>query len=259
MKVIAIACEKGGVAKTTTAVNLAQSLTKLKHKTLLIDADKQHNSTFNYGAQYEGVATLYDVILDPNPCSIEEAIQHTPNGDIVAGDPQLAEAGDAFRGVEGAYYKLREALADLKGYDYVIFDTNMVRDSLLYTVLAASDYVIIPTVVHSFAYQGVTQVCESIAVVRQNLNPKLRLSGIVVCNYPLKSKVSVSHQIKLEALHKYAAQADVPIFDTIIHNSQFCANAQDEQIALSRYRPSISAAKDYMKFAREVIAQTKGE
>ena len=119
MEVICIANQKGGIGKTTTATALASILAEQGKKTLLIDADPQGNSTDTYRAISKDTATLYDVILDrDDPLPIAEAIQHTEIGDIVASDPELKKADITLANDAAALYILREALEELKGYDY---------------------------------------------------------------------------------------------------------------------------------------------
>ncbi|MDD6504904.1 MAG: AAA family ATPase, partial [Lachnospiraceae bacterium] len=155
--VFVVANQKGGIGKTTTATNLAGILSK-KGKTLLIDADPQGNSTSTYEAKIQDVATLYDVIIDSERLPIDEAIQHTPNGDIVASDPLLAKAEKLLDGDVDGFYRLKDALEELEGYKYIVIDTAPSLNVILYNCLIAADKVIIPVTADSYALQGIQQL-----------------------------------------------------------------------------------------------------
>ena len=148
--VFVVANQKGGIGKSTTATNLAGIIGK-KHKTLLIDADPQGNSTSTYNAQIEDVATLYDVIIDSDKLPISEAIQHTENGDIVASDPLLVKAEKMLDGELEGFYRLKDALDNLEGYEYIVIDTAPSLNIILYNCLIAADKVIIPVTADSYA------------------------------------------------------------------------------------------------------------
>ena len=119
--VICVANQKGGIGKTTTATAVASILNEKGHPTLIIDSDLQCNTTDTYRASFEGVETLYDVLLDDKPANINDVIQHTEMGDIVAADPLLREADSKLstKGIAG-YKVLKKALSKLRGYEYVI-------------------------------------------------------------------------------------------------------------------------------------------
>lgn len=151
-----IANQKGGIGKTTTATTLAGIL-GTKGKTLLIDADPQGNSTNTYQALIEDQATLYDVMVDSDALPIEEAVQHMPNGDIVASDPLLAKAGKMLDGNVEGLYRLQDALDLLEGYDYIVIDTAPSLDVVLYNCLIAADRVIIPVTADAYD-AGVIQI-----------------------------------------------------------------------------------------------------
>ena len=145
-----VANQKGGIGKTTTATTLAGILGK-RAKTLLIDADPQGNSTSTYQAQVEDVATLYDVIVDSDRLPLAEAIQHMPNGDIVASDPLLAKAEKILDGDIEGLYRLKDAIDDFDGYEYIVIDTAPSLNVILYNCLIAADRVIIPVTADAYS------------------------------------------------------------------------------------------------------------
>ena len=180
MKVYAIANQKGGIGKTTTATCIAAILQQKGYKVLLIDTDQQCNSTDTYRAKIESTATLYDVLLDENKIPLSEAIQQTESGDIIAADPLLREADKKLTvDVEGLY-RMQDALVELNNenkYDYVIIDTAPALNSLLHNVLIAADEVIIPLTADRYALQGLSQLNDSINAIKRRQNPKLKVAG----------------------------------------------------------------------------------
>ena len=152
-----VANQKGGIGKTTTATTLAGILGK-KAKTLLIDADPQGNSTSTYQAKIEDSATLYDVMVDLDKLPIDEAIQHMPNGDIVASDPLLTKAEKMLDGDVEGLYRLKDAIDELDGYDYIVIDTAPSLNVILYNCLIAADSVVIPVTADAYSLQGMKQL-----------------------------------------------------------------------------------------------------
>ena len=172
MKVFVVAKQKGGIGKTTTATNLAGILTK-RAKTLLIDADPQGNSSSTYQAQIKDVATLYDVMIDSDKLPIDEAIQYCENGDIVASDPLLTKAEKMLDGDVEGFYRLKDALEELEGYEYVVIDTAPSLNVIMYNCLIAADEVIIPLTADAYARQGISQLYDTIMAVKRRQNANL--------------------------------------------------------------------------------------
>ena len=183
-----VANQKGGIGKTTTATTLAGILGK-RAKTLLIDADPQGNSTSTYQAQEEDVATLYDVIVDSDRLPLAEAIQHMPNGDIVASDPLLAKAEKILDGDIEGLYRLKDAIDDFDGYEYIVIDTAPSLNVILYNCLIAADRVIIPVTADAYSLQGLNQLCETIRAVQRRQNPKLDIAGLLLVKFSGRSNL----------------------------------------------------------------------
>lgn len=251
MKVIAIANQKGGIGKTTTATCMASILNAREHKTLLIDADVQRNSTDTYRAEYEGVPTLYDVILeDDKPLSLKDAIQETEMGEIVAADPLLAEGESKLssKGIKG-YMTLRNALKDLDGYEYVIIDTPPAVNMILRNILTAADEIVIPITPDRYGFQGMSDFSETINDIKA-LNPDLKVAGILLVKYDKKTVLGRESQDALEDLSK---QLDTKLFDTKIRECIKTREAQAVRSTLIKYAKGCTTERDYEDFVEEYL------
>jgi len=253
MEIIVIANQKGGIGKTTTATALATILQRREYKTLLIDADMQGNSTDTYRAKIEGQATLFDVLLETERTSIQEAIQITEVGHIVAADPLLRKADEVLNGDVNGFYRLQDALAELKGYDYVVIDTAPAMNSLLYNCLIAADKVIVPITADRYGLQGLAQLNQTIQAIKKRQNPKLIIAGLLLVKYD--GRTNLSREIK-ESLGDIATQMGTRVFNSTIRESIRAKEAQALRKALIDYAPESTTAKDYEAFVDELI---KGE
>lgn len=247
--VFVVANQKGGIGKTTTATNLAGILSK-KGKTLLIDADPQGNSTSTYEAKIQDVATLYDVIIDSERLPIDEAIQHTPNGDIVASDPLLAKAEKLLDGDVDGFYRLKDALEELEGYKYIVIDTAPSLNVILYNCLIAADKVIIPVTADSYALQGIQQLYDTIMSVRRRQNPGLSIAGLLLVKYSGRSKLDQSTR---ELIAREASDMGTKLFNTTIRECVKTKEAQEKKKLLIDYAPKCNTCLDYMEFTKELL------
>ena len=251
MKVICIANQKGGIAKTTTATTLASILMSQGKKVLLVDADPQGNSTDTYRAVSKDTATLYDVILDiEDPLPIAEAIQKTEIGDIVASDPELKTADQRFPSDGNEYFRLKDALSELTGYDYVIIDTAPADNKLLKNCLIASDKVIIPVTADRYAIQGLSELNRTITGVKKRNNPNLEVAGLLLVKY--KSRQLLAQEASLEEIAK---QLNTKVFCTTIRESIAVQKAQATRMTLMKFDSNCNAAIDYVQFAEELIKE----
>ena len=249
MTVYVVANQKGGIGKTTTATNLAGILGK-KAKTLLIDADPQGNSSNTYDAQIEDVATLYDVIIDSDKLPIDEAIQHTANGDIVASDPLLAKAEKMLDGDVEGFYRLKDALDMLDGYEYVVIDTAPSLNVILYNCLIAADEVIIPVTADKYAMQGIDQLSSTIMAVKRRQNRDLSIAGLLLVKYAGRSNLERNFR---EEIGKNAQEMGTRLFDTVIRECVKTKEAQDKKKLLIDYAPSSNTCVDYVAFTEELL------
>lgn len=249
MEVIVIANQKGGIGKTTTAVAVASVLRSKGYKTLLIDADQQGNSTDTYRAQIEGVATLYDVILDEH-IPLNDAIQELENGDIVASDPLLREGDAKLSGDAEGEYRMLNAIEGLDGYDYVIIDTAPAVNLVLRNCLIAADKVVIPVTADRYGLQGLAQLYETITAIKKRQNKNLKIAGLLLVKF--NNRTILSKEIK-ESLEKRAASMDTKLFETTIRESTKAKEAQALRTTLINYAPTSTTAEDYNAFVDELI------
>lgn len=245
-----VANQKGGIGKTTTATTLAGILSR-KGKTLLIDADPQGNSTSTYQARIEDEATLYDVMVDSDKLPLNEAIQHRENGDIVASDPLLTKAEKMLEGNVEGLYRLKDAVEELDGYDYIVIDTAPSLNVILYNCLIAADQVIIPVTADAYSMQGLQQLYNTIKAVQKRQNPSLSIAGLLLVKYSGRSNLEKRVQTQLEAL---AESMDTRLFQTAVRECVKAKEAQDAKKLLVDYAPNCTTMQDYFAFADELLA-----
>lgn len=223
MKVIAVVNPKGGVGKTTTATTIAGLFHQRGKKTLLIDTDSQKNSTSVYRAKVEGVATLFDVLLeeDEDRCNIKEAIQHTELGDIVASDPLLRNADKCLAGEYDEYTRLKQCIEKVEDdYDYVVIDTNPTFNHLLRNALVAADELVVPMEADKFSVDGIKAIENEIIKLKKGPNQKIKIVAYVVTKY----KAGWASKQYLNMIKKHATDTDAEVF--VIKYSTVVANAQ---------------------------------
>ena len=251
-EVIAVANQKGGIGKTTTSLAIAAILQSRENRVLYIDADPQCNGTDTYRAEIDGVGTLYDLLVVGDT----DCIQHTPNGDIIAGDPLLKEATKLLEGVAAAY-KLREGLKEIAPqYDYIILDTPPALSILLTNALTAADRVVIPLTPDRYGLQGLMQLYDTIKDIRQYTNAKLKVDGLLLVKY--SDRTNLAKGIA-SSLPEYARLFGTRIYNTKIRESVKVREAQVKQMSLFEWAPFCTTAEDYIMLVEELLYKNDGK
>lgn len=260
MKTIVLANQKGGVAKTTSAMALAEGLQELGHRVLLIDCDPQCNSTSTYGATVENTTTLYDVMCGGSP--ILEAIQHTALGDIVACDPLLsaADVEIVWNEKEKVLRKALELLGkfrvihDVDGdnrelYDYVVLDTPPSLGILLTNALTAADEVIVPLTADAYSKDGLSALVDTIQQVREYTNPTIGAPKLLITRWSPRTKLS---QQFFEEIPAIADGLQAEVLPMQIRERAVTKTAQAQRCGLLAFASRSPVAEDYRELARFV-------
>ena len=252
---IAIANQKGGVGKTTTALALADQFQIRGKRVLMIDCDPQRNSSTVYRAKIDGTATLYDIMMSDYKAS--QCVQHTDYGDIIACDTMLRNADTEVKGGRSKYTRLAKAVSGiLDDYDILIYDTPPHSGILLENVLMATDYLICPIQCDSYSIHGIQDFRETISEYFEE-NPRLKILGLLKNRY--KGRQSLTRSLEEETLPLIAEQIGTTVFNSTIRDSVKSAEAAALGIPLSQYKEAKAIAKDYSDLADEVLSLIEGE
>ena len=254
-KVICVTNQKGGVGKTTTAVNLCYYLAKDRFKTLLIDFDPQGNATSGLGVDKNNgklKTTMTEVIL--GAASLNEAILPTKykNFDLAPVTPELANAEVEITGMQRKFVRLRDAVRSVaENYDYIVIDLPPSLSLLTVNGMIAADYLLLPVQTEFYALEGVTQLLESMKLVMKQANPNLRLLGVVATMYDKRTSLSAQVFAEIKKYFKDLA------FKTTIPRNVRVAEAPSHGVPVGAYDKFSKGAKAYKEFTKEVEARTK--
>ena len=253
MKVLSLVNQKGGVGKTTTAVSLASYIGKKKKKVLAIDLDPQANATSGLGIEKSELEnTTYDVLI--NDCPVEDVILESSalNVDIIPTNINLAGAEVELVNAISRENILKSAIADIRDdYDYIIIDCPPSLGLLTINALTASDGIIIPIQGEYYALEGLSQLVETINIVKKKLNPDIEIIGVVLTMFDMRTQLSKQVREEVEEYFKKK------VFKTVIPRNVRLAEAPSHGLAISDYDKSSKGAKAYESLAAEVLKRTK--
>ncbi len=249
-RVLAFANQKGGVAKTTSALNLSAALAEKELRVLCVDMDPQGNLTMSQGLNPDSIErSMYDVLVNRMPM---ENVIHKTEIDIAVSSIDLAGAELALSGMIGRERALEKALAPLKGeYDYIIIDTPPSLGLLTINALVAADGVIVPVQCEYLSLRGLVQLENTLAMIRENLNPHVSIVGILPTMFDRRT---LHTREAVEILEENFGDL---VFNTRIKKTIRYAEAPVKGSSILKYDPSGSAADAYRHLAKEVLNGSK--
>jgi len=264
MRVIAIINQKGGVGKTTTAVNLSAALAAAGMRVGLIDIDPQAHASLHLGlSQPESGATVYDLLT--GEIGFDNLWQSAePNLQVARSDINLAAAEVELADVAGRELILRDKLGEMSSqFDYVLIDCPPSLGILTINALSAADDVLLPLQPHFLALHGLSQLLQTIALVSSRLNDRLRLAGVVFCLYESGTRLAAEVQHDVEAFFADARShnpvwRDAHLFRTRIRRNIRLAEAPSFEQSIFRYAPQSAGAEDYRALTEELLALYAG-
>jgi len=253
-KVIAIANQKGGVGKTTTAINLSASLAANDLRVLLIDSDPQGNATTGLGlSKAEARPTLYQVLL--GDADIGSAIVHTEveGLDIVPSDKNLVAANLELVDLENRESKLREKIEPLRAqYDFILIDCPPALDLLTLNAMVAADSILVPIQCEFFALEGISQLLDTIERVRGSFDRELKVEGVLLTMYDDRTNLTRQVEQDLRAFFENT------VFETVIPRSVRLAEAPSYGKPILMYDVRSRGAESYIQLAKEILARGQG-
>ena len=252
-RIIAIANQKGGVGKTTTAINLSSSLASMGKKVLSLDMDPQGNMTSGLGVDKDEVEkTVYELIIgnaEVEECICKDALD---NIDVLPSNINLSAAEIELIGVENKEYILKNEIDKIKdNYDFIIIDCPPALSMLTINAMTTADSVIVPIQCEYYALEGLSQLIHTIELVKERLNPNLEIEGVVFTMYDARTNLS------LQVVENVKDNLEQNIYKTIIPRNIRLAEAPSYGLPINLYDPKSTGAESYMMLAEEVI--NKGE
>lgn len=248
-RIIAITNQKGGVGKSTTAINLTSCLAEKGKKILLIDIDPQGNTTSGFGIEKNDLEfSVYDLLI--GNCSLEQCIlsMEYPALDIIPSNIDLSGAEIELIDLEDKEYRLKNAIQAVKDkYDYVYIDCPPSLSMLTINALTAADTLLIPLQCEYYALEGLALLTNTIRLVNENLNPELSIEGVLFTMFDSRTKLSN------QVAENVRENLNAPIYETVIPRNVRLAEAPSYGMPINIYDPRSAGAESYRKLADEVI------
>jgi chromosome partitioning protein len=246
--VYAIANQKGGVGKTTTAVNVAACIAEAGYATLLVDIDPQANATVGLGLPKDREPSIYDVL--GGDVRAEDAVVESgiPNLSVLPSHPDLAGANVELPRQPGSEQRLREALAPIRDrYTYVLLDCPPSLGPLTVNALVAADRVIVPVQTEYYALEGLAQLVQSINLIKTRLNPRLEIAGVLLTMADGRTRLSAD--VEAEVRRHFGAL----VFNAVVPRSVRVAEAPSHGLPVTHYDRRSRGAEAYWKVAMELV------
>lgn len=254
-RTIAIANQKGGVGKTTTAINLSACLAEKGKKVLAVDMDPQGNMTSGLGVDKDSVEnTIYNLII--GEAKMEEVLIKNvlENLDIIPTNIDLSGAEIELLDVEEKEYIVRNEIDKIKdNYDFIIIDCPPSLSMLTINAMTTADSVLVPIQCEYYALEGLSQLIHTVKLVRDRLNPKLTIEGVVFTMYDARTNLS------LQVVENVKDNLEQTIYKTIIPRNIRLAEAPSYGIPINKYDPKSAGAESYLRLANEVIDKENEE
>lgn len=245
--IIGIVNQKGGVGKTTTAVNLTAALHSRGRRVLLCDFDPQANATSGLGVDKgRCAATSYDVVINDRPA--QEAVVHTKFGDLLPSSPSLSGAGVELVAVPNREFVLQQALQPLRSqYDYIFIDCPPSLELLTLNALCAADSILVPVQGEYYALEGLSDLMNTVRIVRRSLNPRLELEGVLLTMFDGRTNLAL--QVAEEVKHYFPGK----VYATVIPRNVRLSEAPSHGKPITSYDRSSRGAEAYTALAAEFL------
>ena len=258
LRVLSVSNQKGGVGKTTTAINIGAALAAVGERVLILDLDPQGNASTGLGVKRgQRRTTAYDVIV--NGASIPDAAVHTalPGLDLIPSDADLSGVELELAQAPRRSFRLRDAIdalraqADADSYTYVLIDCPPSLNLLTVNAMAAADAVLVPLQCEFFALEGLTQLMRTVELVRGNLNPRLEIQGVVLTMYDRRN--SLSDQVAADVRAHFGDK----VYDTVIPRNVRVSEAPSFGKPVLVYDLKCAGSQAYLRLARELVGRER--